>query len=340
MNYLSLDIRVGYSVFKSIGASRLKFHENAAHLLVPHESYYNRLGLQHTSAIDHRKYVHEPGAIKSIVTAALKEAVKFGVCDLCLIDFTSNPFVLIREPLLLALISCITDSCKSKLCNNFALLIPELPGQSSASIRQLDSLKSEISLEPFSVIVVANSGRNTVHSSNKVELSDFLPEYAACVKELYGTPAARLERKCVRRLGHFQSYDPKEGIRRCRRYSYQLFECEDELGALFEEWWGKNSHNGKSILFDLATNADFRNVIRAFGEKHSLVVERISDVLEHDGVRERVRALGESILVLDVVDSGVTLMRYAERLRELGIAVSEDVLTAINKRAEIGRAHV
>lgn len=252
MNVFAIDIKVGSVGARVIHPSRLEFHKEVTRMLFPGAETIERLGMEYSSSIDYFRYVHNPGCIKDIVQEAVNGILKSGQkIGLCITDFTDNPFIAVREPLLLALFNSIMMLCKSTSCNSFAVLLPELPGSESASAKYLKDFSQELENEDYTVILIANSGESDVKSSMGFVLPDIMNTYAQAIIRLYGVPSAKLERKCVRRLGHFVSYYPRENKTICRQYSYLLYDCGDELRELFENWW--HDYGEKSTAYCLTS---------------------------------------------------------------------------------------
>jgi hypothetical protein len=344
MKYASLDIRIGVSGVRQVSAKRAKFHDQVAGLLLKEGEVITRVGSQLTSPIDHKRYVHHSAYIKQVVADTLSVATDSeGPLNLCIIDFTSNAFVSVRDPLLFALADGIKESCENGLCTFFAILLSELPGPSSASFQLFDKMKELLQAE-FTVLFVPDSGDYYGFFSERREMPKFPEEYRNILRIMYGDPSSKLERKCIRRLGHFQSHDPKNGTSRCRIYSYYMLDCENELSSLFADWWREHGNECKSILFDLKNNISFRNVLKAFGSQHNILTERIVDVLQSVDLRKAVMQIGKSLLVLDAFETGSTLNHYILNLRAAGIEVSNEVVVCINKSgskiSRCGDSHV
>jgi hypothetical protein len=332
MDFLAIDIKVGLVGAKAIPSPRLEFHDKVVRMLFPGAKETKRLGMDYSSSIDHFNYVHNPGCINHIIQEAVSEILNSGHrIEACIVDFTDNPFIAVREPLLLALFTSIMVLCRSATCKSFAVLLPELVGSESASAKYLEDFSQGLANQDYTVTVIANSGESVTQSSTGVALPKIQGEYAQAITQLYGTPSVRLERKCVRRLGHFSSYNPLEGKIVCRQYSYLLHDCSDELEELFREWWSARSSEKHGILFDLKNNEPFRRAVQAIGQSDSVFTARILDVLEEDYLADKAKGLDSCVLVLDAIETGATLAAYADELRLKGIRVCPDVVVAINK---------
>ncbi len=342
MNYISLDIRVGSSGLRKITALRLMFHEKVTRILFPSEEAIKRIGLMNSSPIDHYNYVHTPGTMATIIQKAFVfEDGSNDPVDLCIVDFTSNDFYSVRDPLLLSLADGIAEACRTGSCSTFAILMPQLPGTSSASRRQFKYIKYAVDESDFTVIMISDSEKTEVVSSVGYTLPDTLEGYANCLEELYGAPLTRLNRKTVRRLGHFVSKYPQENRSKCRRYSYYMYSnCEDELLSLLSDWWQDYGEGNSAILYDLRNNAPLRNVVRAFCAEHLLYTESIKEYIRNAKEGGEAVHLESCIVILDVIDTGTTFLQYVEELESLGISVANNVAVAINKRGGETRSTV
>ena len=241
-----------------------------------------------------------------------------------------NPFVSVRDPLLLALASAVVDECKSGRCRTFFLLLPESPSPKCASLRRLDGIAAELGGLDYTIVLLANSGQGRVFTSSGYCLPDIQTAYTVLLEALYGIPAERLKKKCIRRLGHF-SRSSQDGVRKCRQDSYLLYDCKEELFGLLAEWWQNNAGGSRAILFDLKNNEPFKNAVQGFGVANRLAVRRVTDALSNKEVADELAQLGECVLVLDVADTGTTFRDYVRRLESLGIKVSGNALAAVIK---------
>lgn len=332
LQYLSLDVRFGAASIQTINPQQIKFHELVAKKLFPNAKTLSRNGSDDLSSINHRQIVYKPNEIQNIILSEFRKLADSGVnhVDFCLIDFTGNPFVSIRDPLLLALSYSIIGACEKNECKHFAILLPELPGEKSASVMQFKRLPELIS-EDFKVVFLANDGERFTFSSNSYSFPDIKNDYINAIDELYGNPEFRLEQKCIRRLGHFQNHYYQGDSKTCRPYSYYMYDCSSELKTLFDAWWQGTNNNYEIILFDLRNNSEFREAIVAFAEENVLRVERIIDVLDNKIDVKDLIDYGEIVLVLDVVDSGTKLKQYVEALEALGLRIAQNIAVAINK---------
>ncbi len=302
--------------------------------MIPHgDEPLVRVGIKEISTIDHRDYVHNSSVIKSVIIEALKSVVTDGVnVDSFIVDFTDNPFVMLREPLLLGLIGTIAESSDADLCSRFCVLIPELPGIFSASIQRLANLSSQPGGSNCDVWIISNSGRSYRYSDSRLKTDEYFGKYAEIISAFRDQPLDKLKKKCIRRLGHFRSFDSNDpSTARCRKYSYYLHACDRELRRLISDWWTLNALNSGAILYDAAASTELKNAIRAFSESKSIIAERITDAVTNVQLQKDIRKSGECTLILDVVDTGMTLDKHIQSLKALGIIISPKILVAISK---------
>lgn len=326
MRFVSFDIRIGSAGIKRIESKQIQFHKDATGVLFPTSGSPVRLGIENTLNIDHYEYVHNPGCLNN----QLLESIRNYNPELCLIDFTSNLFVSVRDPLLLAIGNAVLDSLKNGLCNKFLILLPNLPGPKSPAVKLFEGIQKEMYQDEYTVLMVAPDHCQLFNLST-YEVPKIGSKYTDLMDHLYGSPAAKLERKCIQRLGHFQTYYPDKAVSKCRIYSYYFEDCDKEFYSLFTEWWQQFGNDSNVIMYDLKNNSSLKNAMLAFCDKNSIICERIVDVLEDEAIVRTISQAGKSVLVLDVVESGSTLKYYIDRLNTKGIRIHKNILTAINK---------
>lgn len=332
MNYFSIDIKIGLNGIKLVDKKNIKFHDDLLRNIFPYEKNIKRMGLDHSIPINHSNYIHHADKIQAEIDRNIRNLQKNNnPIDIFIFDFTSNPFVFIREPLLLALADEIVAICNKNICNSFIILLPKIPGDNNVSIKKFTNLNVEISDPAYRILIISNTG--SVKTFNKkVKLNRYFKNrHQKLVNNLYGDIYSRLERRCIRRLGHFKNYNTINNEHKCRIYSYFLYKCEHELYSLFKKWWNKYNQSKKIILYDLKNNNDFRSAVIAFAEEYQLETYRCVDVLNKPELSSKIRNNEEVVLVLDVIETGSTLLSYINEFLSLGIHVSKDVIVAINK---------
>ena len=300
-------------------------------MLLPSAGPVDRYGLEDSLLVDHNQYLYNPRVVKDLVQNAIADNVGMEhPLNLCIVDLTCNAFVSVRDPLLLALLDGIITVCNKRLCTRFAILLADLPGSSSASYWKLKNMGKEVRGSDYTVSLIANSGRELVFSNKETEFASVGDTYKEAVIELYGDPSSKLKRKRVRRLGHFQTPYPQQEISICRRYSYFLNDCANELHTLFSDWWRDYGQGAKGIVFDIRNQVYFRKAVQAFADEHSLNVARIADLHARPQLAKTLS--GQiCVLALDAVETGAAMAQHVNFLQSVGIRISKDVVAAINK---------
>jgi hypothetical protein len=331
MIYLPVDIRVGSVGLCRIESIKLKFYDKVVKSVYPTKDFSRAVDMDSATLISHQQYTYHPSVICSFLEEKVNRFQTTSL-DLLLIDFTSNSLVYIREPLLSALAETLAKLVSCKKCKDFLVLLPEFPGVKCSSSQLFESI-SEID-KNATIILLSNSGECLGYPST-LHFPKYIKEgYLSAFTELYGSAEAQLEKKCIRRLGHFKSTHVSRNNNVCRIYSYLLHDCDDALKSLFSEWWLKHGRDCKAIVYDLKNNVPFRNIIEAFGDENKIIVGRVEDVLNNERLRDSLRKINECVLVLDVVEKGTVLKKHIEQLTQAGINISSNVATAINKHGD------
>ncbi len=264
--------------------------------------------------------------------------------DLCLVDFANNSFVDVRDSLLIALCDSFSTSRKYGLCDQFIVLLPQLPGDESASLRQFAQLSALPSEDNLTVTLLANSGAVRSFGASGRNESLTILKYPRVARARSGSPETQLDRRCVKRLGHFRTDKPPNRRSDCRVHSYFIHQCDREFLRLFSNWREKYTKECHVILYDLKYNSSFRNAVKAYAERHSLISARVEDVLSDSTLADKLAKWETCSLILDVVETGTLAFYYIQRLKKLGIRVNPDVLSAIikggSKDVNIGGYHI
>ena len=330
MKYISIDVAIGMSEARALDARRLALHEAAMALLFPAETERRRLGQARSSPIDYRTNLYNTARIGAILLEAVRSAKSVAAPDAVLLDFSVNPTI--RDPLLLALTGAISEVCKNALCSTFVVLLPTWISRESASWVQFNAIAKALQTEKFLLIVVANSGDGHAFTATEYKLPSSLREdYRRAVFENTESPQVRLEKRCVRRLGHFRDSPAMTAASKCRHYSYAMYDCENELYYLLRDWWAQHASSARAIVFDLKNNVSFKNAVKAFGTRMGVVTARVEDVLRNADVAREIKRAGQALLVVDVAQSGMTVQGHVAQLQHVGISVATQVLAAINK---------
>jgi hypothetical protein len=332
MEFWSFAVEVGAAGIRVVSPEQIAFHDTVARLLAKTDDIV-RCGATNCLTISHQEAVHETTVLAERLLSALTGNGGGPRTDLAILDFSGNPFFIIREPLLLILATGIADACASGICRNFAILLPKLPGSNGAFCRKLSHFAELVSLGDYEVRLVGAEGVSQIYARQGERSETLGSPYVAALRTLHGDDQVRLERKCVRRLGHFPAHRTDIRKSKCRHFSYYLHDCAGELTRFFRRWWDESGFGNNPILYDLRGNDLLREVVVAHGTRLDLKVDGVIDVLENADLAKAVASTGTAVLVLDVVDSGMTLRRYVQELSTRGVQVCSSVLTGVNKRS-------
>ena len=330
MRYIALDINIGLIGFQAVAPERISFQEKVVQLVYTPTETVDRLGMRNSLALDYDHVDDQPAFIGSLINEALNSAnVAAAVIDLLLIDFTSNAYDLIRDPLLISLAEKIESLYLQKQVRKFLVLLPQLPGLEMASIKRFSSIVESHSPTPH-LTILSNAGSSYVFSSDRtkrVDLQTIEKRYLSIQKELDENPEKRLRQKLIRRLGHFRR--TRHG-QPCRTISYVTDNCEEELSVLLDIWWSKNGMSAETILHDTKNNPTFSTALIAFAMRNELKCYRIGDVLAQRRLAREVRGQN-CIVAVDVIETGETFVEIAKLLKQRDINLSNKVLAVINK---------
>lgn len=328
LDYVSIDIRLGLAGSRKISPQRIAFHEKTIKLVFGSRNNLTRSGAPRVSPFNYKRINDEPGYIADIINLAVRDATHNdnASIDLLLVDLSSNPFDLLREPILIHLAEALDVVCSKRLCLNFILLLPELPGQQTASIQRLAATSNNNPDSVFIVIGIAG-GQYKLPTSFKLPPS-FQRAFTKVVKEKMMNPASRFEDKIVRRLGHFRRSRHESG---CRLFSYMTDNCEDELLEMLKDWWVKKNMGCNVILYDTRNNPSLTTAVKAFCEYKGLKFYSITDVLTDAKIAAEVKSKQPCLIILDVIETGDTLLDHVVKLQSIGVITHTNVLAAISK---------
>ena len=337
MEYISVQIRVGLSITKPIDRTRLDFHEKVMRLLCPDEGTYTRVGLLNDTPFSHFDCQYSLNKLVTKISKELKalQDKTASSAKWCIIDFMDSEWLSIREVLLDHFFRSIPIIYESSGYQNIAILLPANPQNEAISMGQLQALEKQIENEKRTLVVVNSSGNIRMTGVAFQVPPNFYRRYRSLVNQLVENPEKRLMRKCVRRLGHFRTYDERSNEYACRDYSYDFAGgCDKEFRTLFFRWWRRNARDTKLILIDLQHNEPLRTALLSMREEDNVLeVERIDAVLRNPNYSREISGRHKKcVLVLDVVDSGKTMKLHIERLKSIGIDVVPKIFTAINLR--------
>jgi hypothetical protein len=328
--YLAMNVKLGLAGSYSVGADRVRFHDKVVRIIYGEKREWVRLGLSHTSPFDYEQIASNTAYISDLVDSARYEALekKDGKFDVLLIDFSNNEFDLLREPILMQLADVFDRICSTKICKSFLLLLPELPAPETASIQHFSQMRTLP--KRYRLAVISNDGNNILIPKKGWNISSLAVRYQKQAKSLEEDASHSFENKIVRRLGHFKR---EKHIGGCRSYSYATDNCVDELVELIKIWWSNQRIKPKAIVYDSRNNPSLAQAIKAFSASKKLFFQRVDDVVSLPEIATATSTLSPCLLILDVIETGSTLLSHANRLKGVGVNVSKDVLAAISKGA-------
>lgn len=336
--YVSLEVRLGLSTSKPVDSKRAEFHAELLKLLFPKTKRWHHIGGTHCIPLSHHDCDWNPDELVVKVCKTIQqEKVDDRAISCCIIDFSGNSWVSLREVLIDLFFKRVLEIYKTSSCRHLLILLPRCPLAGSLSYDRILHTQAELEEKKLTLVVLGSSNGYLVVSGSGFAPPEWLGvAYVKLIRDLLERPEQKLESKLIRRLGHFRTIDTETGEGSCRIYSYCFLEgCDHEFLTLFTRWW--RAHQGASdlILFDLKNNNPFRTALVSLRDKRrGLKVERIDDVIDNDEFARQLAAqYHKCLLVLDVVESGKTLRSYVIRLQDRKIDVYPQVVAAVNKAA-------
>lgn len=337
--FASIQIQIGAVALAPISQQQVDFHSAVAVKTLDNPAI-ERIGAHYSIPVSNHDAVHDASAlsdrlIKQITALTSSGDKESRIVDSCILDLCTTPFFTLREPLLLALSIGIAELCKSGLCADFTILLPKMPGKDGAFHRTLRYFAELVPTNRYIIRLIANNGYgiNYVTGENPLETSQDT-EYANLLTKTYGDYREVLRKRCVRRLGHFKTYNNRTGGFRCRHYSYLMHDCGNELSQCFREWWNSLQCDVQGILYDLGNNDLLREVVIAHANSVSIPSERIVDVVQSEQLTAIFRPLQSCVVILDAIDTGDTFEIYSKQLKDNGIQVLPHLFVGVNKHGD------
>lgn len=326
--YLALNIKLGLAGSYPLSDDRIRFHDKVVRLVYGSKKHWSRTGLVHTSPFDNDQIASNTAYITQLIRSAIEEAFPNspGKFDVLLVDFSNNEFGMLREPILMQLADVFDALCLADTCNNFVLLLPEMPAEETASIQHFSTMETRLKM--YRLAIISNDGGHLLIPKKGWKLSSIKARYATLMGGVEEDASKRFENKIVRRLGHFKRARHNGG---CRLYSYTTDNCKDELLELIKIWWSKRRAKPKAIIYDSRTSPSLAMAIKAFAVLKNLYCQRVVDVIGFSRVAKEASEHNPCLLMLDVVETGETLVRYAKSLEAVGVEIVEEVLAGIIK---------
>lgn len=328
MTYMSLDIRVGLVAIRAVSEQRVTFHGEVMKLLKPTEQV-KRIGAVNSIPIEFKTSVHSPGTLEQRLLAEVNDR-QFRYC---IIDFSANVFALVRDALLYSLANAIDKLVRGKHCPHFYILIQSLPAETSLFVEELVHVADKHKTSMFGVSVIANNGDTlSIEAPQNKPVKTHIDGYAQLI-QADSNSQSRIDRKCVRVVGHFPRRALGGTVERCGKYSYQYVDCQQDILSLLTQWWEKYAKDERVFLYDLRASSEFRRAAQAFSVEHNIEGRRITEAIEDKELRERIKKIGRCVLIVDAVSSGNTFVNFADRLLKVGINIHTNALAGVVKGA-------
>jgi adenine/guanine phosphoribosyltransferase-like PRPP-binding protein len=324
--FLSLNIKLGLAGEVTLDEDRIGLHRKLIQILYPRKRNLTRIGLNHTSPFDYTRMRLDAAYVSNLINDAILESLhNTKSFDVLLIDFSNNSFGLLRDPILMQLSEVLAQLSGTGICSTFILLLPDLPPLESASVRQFRATSER---QPNSrLVAIANDG-DTLWLPKSGKVSSLKARYINLLQSLEVEVTERFKRKIVRRLGHFQR---GRHDRSCRLYSYTADNCEKELLQLLKNWWSKSRPKPDAIVYDSASNQSLIAAIKALCESKKVHFYRLEDLFTIKTEAAKASAHKSITLVVDVIETGATVIRQLTKLKEMDVTVNGEVLAAISK---------
>lgn len=332
MKFASFQIQIGAIVGLPLTQKQSVFHSSLIEILNGEKS---DLVTSQGIPISQSEAVHSPGVLKKRIVDFLKKTTPSGSSSFsCILDLCSTPYFIIRDPLLLEMINGISESIEIGICSDFIILLPEMPGEDGAFRYSIKNLNERHPDKIFEIRIISNDGTQISYKSQNNNSDSKITNYLNIREATYDDVQSRIEKKCVKRLGHFTGNSATDAKLRCRHFSYFLYNCDNEMQISFKKWWETIGFSAKAILYDLKNNQQMREVVLAHAGRLDIKAERIFDVISDDSLSSKIKEISPVVLVLDAIESGITLQRYIDDLASLGINTIGNVFVTVNKHGE------
>jgi hypothetical protein len=323
--FISLNVKLGLAGGGALEFDRISFHRKLLQILFPRKKNLTRLGLNRTSPFDFTRMRLDAAYVSNLINDALLESLASKSLDVLLIDFSNNSFGLLRDPILIQLSDVLGQLSGKGICSTFVLLLPDIPPPESASRQHFQALSEG---HPSSkLIAIANDG-DSIWLPRHGKISSLKGRYVKHLQSLEVELTERFRRKIVRRLGHFPRARHSRG---CRLYSYLADNCEKELLELLKNWWTRTKRKPNAFVYDSLSNPSLNAAIKALSTSKKVPFYRVTDLFDIRDEAAKAREHKSITLVVDVVETGETVVQQLTKLREMGINVGNEVLAAISK---------
>ncbi len=333
MKLASFQIQIGAVIGLPVTEKQITFHNLLSEIILGNK--YN-LAASLSIPVSYFEVWNNPIVLKTQIiknlnnikntTHPVGDPINLVIFDLC-----SSPHFPLRDSLLLEILNGIIESIEAGICSDFTILLPKMTGEKGVFRFSLNNLKTRFPKNNYTVRLISNDGDLISYKFPYLYSEDTIPNYPEIREAAHDDVHSRIEKKCVKRLGHFTRNNRFDGNHSCRHFSYFLYNCNSEMAFLFRNWWETISCTAKVILYDLKNNDQMREVVLAHAEKLHLKAERIVDVINDTSLALEIKKLCPVVLVLDAIESGTTLQRYIHELEELNINSLENVFVTVDK---------
>jgi len=336
--FASTQIQIGAVVLDTISDRQIEFHTTIASKILNTRSL-ERIGAPYSIPINNHVAVHDTRCISdhlfNQITKLVNKDKEPLIIDLCILDLCTSPFFTLREPLLLAILNGIAELCKNGTCSDFTMLLPKMPGKNGAFHNALAHFAELVPNNPYTIRILTNKGSGIIYSSREkpIDISQDA-EYEMLLTKTYGHYKEILNKRCIRRLGHFRSHNNQTGGFRCRHYSFIMHDCWNELYQCFNEWWVSLHGEIQGVLYDLSNNNLLREVVVAHAASLNIPAERIIDVLQVEKLTVKFKNLQSCVVVLDAIDTGETFEVYSKQLAECEIKILPNLFVGVSKHGK------
>jgi adenine/guanine phosphoribosyltransferase-like PRPP-binding protein len=332
MDSIVVDIRIGTPGPQRLSERRISFQDQAVKMFFPNEKI-NRLGHMHSFDFSYGKLDSDASYIEEILNIACQPfySETEAATRALIIDFTESPFDLVRDPILLHLASKLDALFKAKVCSHAVLLLPftHLPAKDCLLFSRLEKIQDEA--HGCEVHILVRDGSFKRLPDGTVEI---LTDYVSLLQAQQADPLDQLKKKMVRRIGRFKSSSHGD---KTRVFSYLIDNCEEELLLLMQKWWQQNHIQCDALVYDTVNIPSMTDAVRAFAEKIKIPYLPLSSITQDPNLLRDVKEPKQCFLILDVVETGQTLLRHSEAIESQGCSVYKNVLAVISRGGGLER---
>ena len=323
MELIVVDIRIGTPGPKTLSDRQMKFQNDVVHMILG-RSDLTRSAHFHSFAFSYGQLDGNAAYIEDILNSACGSLRTDGQERALLVDLTESPPDLIREPVLLHLASKVTSLLKTRMFVQAILLLPfsTRPLEDSLLFARLKEIKTAAPGREVYVVYKDGTCQRLPGGSLTV------PGYEELLRDLQADPISQIDRKMVRRLGKFPG---SSGEQKTRVFSYLIDNCDNELFELMKQWYDHKHIECDAILYDTGNMPSMTEAVRAFAEHKRIPYLRIRTILSDPGGLDCVKGTKRCLIVLDVIETGNTLLQFESLLTSHGCLLCNDVISVLSK---------